>query len=312
MQLHPNPNQKIFSRFLVFYIVFNCLFTPQKSMGQDSISEINNARLALVSTSIGSFYVGGMIYLSEVWYRDQPRAPFTFYNDNAGWNQMDKWAHAYVAYHQSRVGYHALRWSGVSKTKALWFGGTLGFVLQLPIEIFDGMYEGYGFSWGDVWANTAGSALFIAQEYFFDEQPIKFKFSFYPSDYAPARPRALGENIIENLFMDYNAQSYWLSTNIHRFWKNDYIPKWLNIALGYSAGGMLGEFENPKFISGQSAPEFARYRQFFISPDIDFAAIPTNKKWLKGFFEALNLLKMPAPAIEYNSVFGWQFHLIYM
>ncbi|MCC5915938.1 MAG: DUF2279 domain-containing protein, partial [Cryomorphaceae bacterium] len=302
----------------LFSVVFSFSFSPNSSIKHDSnklapdSSEINGTRLAIVTSTIGTFYIGGMYYLSEVWYRDHQRVPFTFYNDNAGWKQMDKWAHGYVAYHQSRAGYHALRWSGVSKKKALWYGGTLGFFLQLPIEIFDGIYEGYGFSWGDVWANTAGSVLFMTQEHFFDEQPIKFKFSFAPSEYAPMRPRALGENVVENLFMDYNAQSYWLSINVNRIWRNEAIPDWLSIAFGYGAGGMLGEFENPRFIYGQPAPELTRYRQFFISPDIDFAALPIKSRWLKGFLEGLNLLKMPAPAVEYNTLYGWQFHLIFL
>jgi uncharacterized protein YfiM (DUF2279 family) len=304
--------QSLLSAFM-FLVLFGARANPAAdSVNVSDTTSINATRLAIVSGSIGTFYAAGLWYLSEVWYRDHQRVPFTFYNDNAGWKQMDKWAHAYVAYHQSRAGYHALRWSGVPKNKALWYGGTLGFFLQLPIEIFDGMYEGYGFSWGDVWANTAGTVLFMTQEHFFDEQPVKFKFSFYPSTYAQYRPRHLGENIMENLFMDYNAQSYWLSINVNRIWKNARIPDWLSIAVGYGAGGMLGEFENPRFVGGQPVPEFTRHRRFMLSPDIDFGAIPTKSKFLKGVFEALNLLKMPAPAVEYNPVLGWQFHLIFM
>lgn len=281
--------------------------------GKDSTGNaLNKKRLGLVIGIKSTAYVGGLFYLSEVWYRDHERVPMHFYNDNAGWKQMDKWAHGYVAYHQSRAGYHMLRWAGLDKTKAIWFGGTLGFVFQLPIEIFDGLYEGYGFSWGDVYANTAGTVLFMTQEWFFDEQPVKFKFSFAPSPYAEINPRILGENIVENLVMDYNAQTYWLSTNLNRIWRADYIPDWLGIAIGYSGGGMLGEFENPRFINRVPAPEIQRYRQILLSPDIDFSKINVHKSWLKGILEALNLLKMPAPAIEYNTEMGWIFHFIYL
>ncbi|MCH8555148.1 MAG: YfiM family protein [Schleiferiaceae bacterium] len=278
---------------------------------KNSATGVNPTRFALVSSTLGAFYIGGMVYLNEVWYRDKERVPLHFYNDNAGWKQMDKVAHAYVAYHQSRAGYHALRWSGVDKRKALWYGGSLGFVLQLPIEIFDGIYEGYGFSWGDVGANAAGSVLFMTQQHFFDEQPVSFKFSFYPSEYAALRPRALGQNTMEQLFMDYNAQRYWLSIGLNRLWQNERIPDWLNLAIGYSGGGMLGEFENPRFVGGRPVPPTERYRQFFIAHDIDFGRIKTNKTWLKSIYQGLNLLKFPAPAIEYNTQFGWQFHLIF-
>jgi len=57
------------------------------------------------------------------------------------------------------------------------YGGMLGFMLQAPIEILDGMYEGWGFSWGDMAANAAGSGLVIGQELLFNEQVVKYKFS---------------------------------------------------------------------------------------------------------------------------------------
>jgi hypothetical protein len=47
---------------------------------------------------------------------------------------------------KSYIGYHWLRSAGVFRNKALIYGGSLGFVLQAPIEIFDGLYEGWGFS----------------------------------------------------------------------------------------------------------------------------------------------------------------------
>ena len=122
-----------------------------------------------------------MLYLSEIWYRDYKRVPFEWYNDNRGYLQMDKFAHGFIAYHESRAGYQALRWAGVPKGKALLWGGSLGFMLQLPVEIFDGIYEGYGFSMGDVLANASGSLLFTAQEWAWDEQRIRMKYSFSPS-----------------------------------------------------------------------------------------------------------------------------------
>lgn len=281
------------------------------SLGQSPGDSLHRGRLALVSGVGGSFYLGGMLYLSEVWYRDHERVPFGFYRDLAGWQQMDKAAHAYIAYHQSRAGYQALRWSGLSRSSALWIGGSMGFVMQLPVEIFDGLYEGYGFSWSDVVANTAGSLLFVGQQLAWDEQRINFKFSFYPSSYAPLRPRVLGENYLENLFMDYNAQRYWLTFPLNRLLATERLPDWLHLAVGYGAGGMLSEFENPRFIAGQPAPELTRHRRFFLAPDLDWSAIAWRQPWLKGLAEGLNLLKFPSPALEYSRLYGWQFHLIF-
>lgn len=278
----------------------------------DSVSAtLNKKRLLLVAGTETTFYVGGMLYLSEIWYRDYERVPFHWYNDNSGYLQMDKCAHSFIAYQESKAGYQALRWAGVSKKKALLWGGSLGFVLQLPVEIFDGIYEGYGFSAGDVLANTTGSLLFTLQQWCWDEQRIKMKYSFSPSPYAKARPRVLGENTVEQLFLDYNSHTYWWSVNISSFMKSKSIPPWLNVALGYSANGMLGEFENPAYISGQPAPYFERYRQFLLSLDIDLTKIPTRNRFVKKVFTSLNVLKIPLPTLELNNTGAKGYWLYY-
>jgi uncharacterized protein YfiM (DUF2279 family) len=261
---------------------------------------IHKTRLMVVAGTGGVIYVGGLLYLSEIWYADRQRVPFQFYNDNAGWLQMDKVAHGYVAYHQSYWAYQALRWAGISKRKALWYGGPVGFLMQLPIEIFDGMYEGYGFSWGDVAANTAGSALFMGQQLAWDEQRISFKFSFSPSPYADLRPVTLGRTLGAQLVQDYNAQTYWLSFSPGRFFRQSRWPDWLCLSVGYSGEGMLAEFENPRFIGGQSVQHITRYRQYLLSIDIDTRKIHTRYKLLNGLLHALNMVKIPAPTIEFN------------
>lgn len=272
---------------------------------------INKSRFAVVVGTGSVAFTGGLLYLSEVWYADRERVPFQFYNDNAGWLQMDKFAHSYVAYQQSYWGYEALRWTGVSDRKALWYGGSLGFVLQLPIEIFDGMYEGYGFSWGDVVANTAGSAIFIGQELVWGEQRIMPKFSFYPTSYPELRPGTLGRNIGAQLVQDYNAQTYWFSFSPASFLDWDRWPQWLCLSVGYSGEGMLGEFENPDFIRGESVQHIDRYRQYFLSIDINTRKIKTRHKFLKGMLHAMNLIKIPAPAIEFNRKNGVAFRPLY-
>ncbi|MDN4165568.1 DUF2279 domain-containing protein [Cytophagales bacterium LB-30] len=293
--------------FLLLYV----LAIGAIAQSDSSAQTINKKRLLLVSGVETAFYVGGMLYLSEIWYRDWERVPFHWYNDNAGYLQMDKLAHSFVAYQESKAGYHALRWSGVSKGKALLFGGTLGFVLQLPVEIFDGIYEDYGFSPGDVAANTLGSLLFITQEGFWDEQKVVMKFSYYPSEYAQYRPDYLGANPLEQLFLDYNSQTYWLSANIRSIFHQAKVPAWLNLAVGYSGDGMLGEFTNPRVIDGKLAPVLTRERQFLLSLDVDFTRIPTSRPWLKKTFKALNVLKIPFPALEYTKKRGLNIKPLY-
>ena len=242
-----------------------------------------------------------MSYLQFIWYKDHERVPFHFYNDNAGYLQVDKFGHAFGAYLESYIGYHWLRRAGVSKNKSLLFGGTLGFILQAPIEIFDGIYEGWGFSWGDILANTAGAGLLVGQELLFDDQVFKYKFSLSPSGYAPMANGYLGNNIWEYLFYDYNSHTYWLSGNANRFIFKDKLPDWFNIAVGYSANGMYGEFENRTWYRGVVIPETERYRQFLFSLDIDWTKIRTSSSFLNAVLKAMAFIKLPFPAIEINT-----------
>lgn len=303
---------------LLFGLAFTILFTFQCTfyiLAQSTDSTLNKnthkTRLAVVVGTGSAVLIAGSFYLSEIWYADRERVPFQFYNDNGGWLQMDKFAHSYVAYHQSYWGYEALRWAGVSKQKALWYGGSLGFMLQLPIEIFDGMYEGYGFSWGDVGANAAGSTLFVVQEMAWNEQRILPKFSFLPSPYPDLRPGTLGRNVGAQLVQDYNAQTYWFSFSPASFFDWDRWPQWLCLSVGYSGEGMLGEFENPDFIRGESVQHIDRYRQYLISLDIDTRKIKTRHKFLQALLHAANLIKIPAPAIEFNRKEGVAFKPLY-
>lgn len=271
---------------------------------------INRKRLI---TTIGietGVFVGGITYLNYVWYKDHDRVPFHFYNDSKGWMQMDKWGHAYSSYWVSYYGYHALRSSGVPKNKSLIYGGSLGFIFLLPIEILDGMYDGYGFSWSDIATNTLGAGLMTFQEAFFDKQIVLMKFSYYPSVY-PDYHSYLGESELESFFVDYNAHTYWLSANLAKITGSKKIPPWINIAFGYSANGMIYEFDNPTWYQGEPFPELERYRQFIFSLDVDFTRIPTKRKWIKGVFTALNMIKVPFPALEYNKVDGVKFRYLY-
>src|SRR5690606_38253718 len=95
------------------------------------------------------------------------------------------------------------------------------------------------------------------------------------------------------VFKDYNAQTYWLSANIHSFFPETRLPKWLNIAVGYSAEGMLGGLENRwTNDSGNEITRFdiPRYRQYFLSPDIDLTKIPTKSGFLKTAFFVLDMI----------------------
>jgi hypothetical protein len=272
---------------------------------------LNKKRLVTVVALESTFYLAGNAYLQYVWYKDHERVKFHFYNDGKGYLQMDKCGHAFSAYHYSRLGYDALRWAGVSKKRSLIYGGPLGLVLQTPIEIFDGLYAGYGFSKGDMLANTFGSALFTAQQAIWDKQIVKMKFSYAPSGYAKYHPYYLGATPAESFFLDYNGHTYWLSANIRDIFPKVKAPSWLNVAVGYSANGMIGEFSNAKYYQQTPIPDMKRYRQYILSLDIDLSKIKTRSRFLSSLFKQLNVLKIPFPALEYNSQQKFRFRPLY-
>ncbi len=272
---------------------------------------LNKRGLMWVAGGHAAIFVGGWYYLNHVWYKDRPRVPFHFYNDNAGYLQMDKFGHATTAYVESNMSYYSLRKVGVSPKNALIVGGLMGFLMQLPIEIADGLNEGYGFSWGDVGANTFGSALMASQQYFFDDQIVLMKFSYQHSEYAEISNGYLGNNQFEGLSADYNGHTYWFSGNFNRLTRTEFLPDWVNIAVGYSAGGMFGEFENITEYKGVPIPETERYRQFFLSLDVDWTRIPTNSTFMEVLYRGLNILKVPFPAIQYNSKGEFHGHWLY-
>ena len=200
------------------------------------------------------------------------------------------------------IGYKSLRNAGLSKAKALIYGGTLGLILQTPIEIMDGLHEGWGFPWGDMAANAIGSGLVVGQELLFNEQVVKYKFSYWESDYSQTANGYLGKTTLHRLLKDYNGHTYWLSMPVNRLIRNKHIPRWLNIAGGYGANGMYGEYENISSYDGVAIPATTRYRQYLLSLDVDWTKIKTRSKFLRAVLQGMTFIKLPFPALEYNSL----------
>ncbi len=261
----------------------------------------NNQHFYKAMGYTSAYYTGSLFILSKTWYNDKDRVSFHFYNDNRGYLQVDKCGHTFGAYVYSYLGYHYLVHSGASKKDALLYGATLGLILQTPIEIMDGSYEGYGFSWGDMAANTLGSVLVFGQELLFKEQLLKYKFSYWESSYSQNANGYLGTTTFDRILNDYNGHTYWLSFPVCKVVNVNNIPKWLNIAVGYGANGMYGEFENINEYNGVAIPETTRYRQYLLSLDVDWTKIQTNSKILNFILKSMTFIKLPFPAFEYNS-----------
>ena len=250
----------------------------------------------------GIVLTGAITYLKYQWYNDKERVPFHFYNDFKGWNQIDKLGHFYISYLESNVGYSLLKKFNFSEKKALHYGGFQGLILETPIEFFDAYHEGWGFSLSDMLANSFGSLFFIAQQKLFDEQLIRPKLSFSRSIYAQNANGLLGkDNLLSEFIYDYNGYTYWFSFSPKRIFKINKIPEWINLSFGYGSNGMLGEFENKKTYKGKILPFYKRYRQYYLSLDINLSKIKTNSRPLKKIFDVLSYIKIPLPTIEFSN-----------
>lgn len=284
-------------------LVFTHFFLINTCQASDS-SKVNNKRLYPVLIGINGLYVGSMVYVSSVWYKEK-QSSFHFFNDLPQWKQMDKAGHFTTAFVESQIVTKSLLWSGVSPKKAYLYGAICGFLYQAPIEFFDGYEPEYGASVYDLAANTLGTSFPLVQYLLWEEVRVKPKFSFHTTSYAKLRPNVLGENLGEQLLKDYNGQTYWLAFNVHSFSKEKKIPRWINISLGYSANGMLYARDNQNEQAGYKA-----YRQYFLSLDIDFDHVPLKSKLLKTLLYPLNFIHIPFPALEYSKN-AFRFHPLY-
>jgi len=167
------------------------------------------------------------------------------------------------------------------------------FAVMSSIEVLDGFSAGYGASASDLLANAIGSGFFLGQQALWHETRIYPKFSFQRTAFAPQRPELLGSGLFEEVIKDYNGQTYWLSIDMDKFVR---FPKWLNLAVGYGAEGMLYA-NDASNISQNLMP----YRQYFIGIDFDLTGIKSRSKLVNTLIYVVNMVKLPAPTLEISN-----------
>ena len=270
----------------------------------------DNSRKWLVGGGTAIVYGGSFIFLSQAWYKGYPKSAFHTFNDIGEWQQMDKAGHAWTTYHTSRITSDLWRWAGVDDNTSVLLGTGESLLYMLSIEYLDGHSTEWGWSWPDAGADLFGGFLYASQQLAWKNQKVGLKFSTHYKKYQPPslQQRAndlFGSTVPQRFLKDYNAQRYWLSFNIKSFIPSWKIPAWLNIALGYGAEGMFGGYENVAHDKNGTVifdrRDIQRYRQWYISPDIDLSKIKTKSKVLRSVFSVVNALKFPAPALQFSN-----------
>lgn len=291
----------------------------------DSLNDVHFLRPAAtfdgsrfwIAGGVGATLYGTATYgLWKAWYSDYPRSKFQTFNDWPEWLQMDKAGHTFTAYQYARLSFAGARWTGMKRSRARLASFGVSTLLQSTLEVMDAYSAQWGFSWSDVGANTLGSAFFLAQDLVWREQRIVMKMSSdlrplpdYPivngngatSNLGYVVSERFGASRAERFLKDYNAQTVWLSANLHAFAPAAGLPPWLNLAVGYGVEDVYGAYGNGWRQNGEPfsyAP--TRYRQYFLSPDVYFSRIPTKKRWVRLLLGTLDFFKLPAPALEYS------------
>lgn len=277
-----------------------------------------------------AIYSAASIGLYEVWYKGYPRSPFQLFNDWGEWRHMDKAGHFFTTHMECALAFKGARWTGMAHNKAMWTAFGVGMLLQSTVEVMDGFSAEWGFSLPDMAFNTLGAGLFLSQQAAWKEQRIVMKASYthpsYPTDPVlsvdGSRSSSLirrtdnlyGVSFAERFLKGYNGLTIWASVNPAAFMhqKPAGWPAWLNIAAGFGVENIYGGFENQWEEEGVlfrlDEAQYPRYTQFYLSPDIDFTRIKTRSPWLKTLFTVINWIKIPAPALEVNTLGQWKFH----
>lgn len=257
-------------------------------------SDVINSRLYPVLGTIAGLNLAGYLYVSSLWYENETSNFHTldFHNDMRKNRYLDKVGHFTDAYFVSDLTAKAYRWSGLSGESSVWYGALTGFIWMLEIEISDGFFEKWGFSWGDLISNAFGSGFFVLQNYFPEVLGgIQPKFSYHVSQ-AWKDGNVYYTNP-DSFIDDYEGLTFWLGVNIHHYlpekWKQNY-PEWLaplGIAVGYGAEGI-----SRNIYKGES--------EWYLSLDVDLRKIPVGDdsgliKFLKSEF---NFIKVPMPTVR--------------
>jgi len=246
------------------------------------------------------FFVGfaigdaiGFKKISELQYTTETSS-FHFHEwsrDIREYKQMDKIGHVVESYYMSHLASKLFRWSGFSAKKSIWYGSLTGMIWMLQIEITDGFFKAWGFSYIDLAANIIGSGYSALQQLYPNQlKGIRFKFSFWPSD---AYKKGLYSTVSKSILDDYEGFTWWLAFNIYdvipKTWKRRY-PGWLS-PFGVAVGQSIQNLGVEGVFGGQ--------RQVYIGLDFDITKIPTgDSKLLKFIKDELNFVRLPLPAVR--------------
>ena len=249
-----------------------------------------------VRAGVGTAFVGGNAYLyhyfKKAWWSGT-RAPHFFFH--ADWDQwfrdQDKFGHMFGGYHLARFGYAGLKAACVGEKKAIIWSAAYAAAFQLQIEIFDGQFVKYGFSYADMIANTAGQTLAVMQELHPSLRAIKPTVSYHKTRAMKNTENGVIPGELRPS-LDYSGQTYWFSADVNQLLPDAAKPFWPSF-IRLSAGHSVTDWVNPETGAVQRAK-----RKIVLSLDFDPEKLPGNAPWWRSVKHTLSYYHFPAPALE--------------
>jgi len=279
---------------------------PAPSPTHDSVVVLPNPscpltsnQLAAVRTGVATAFVGVNAYLyqyfKKAWWSGDKAPHFFFHADWDQWfRDQDKFGHMFGGFHLTRVGYAGLREACVSKNKALFWAAAYAAAFQLQIEIFDGHFTKYGFSYADMIANTAGQALAVMQELHPSWKVVKPTFSYHKTQALKNTENGtlVGPSKELRPSLDYSGQTYWFSTDVEQILPTaakEYWPSFIRFSVGHSI---------TDWIDPTTGEAIRAQRKIVLSLDFDPDKLPGDWPLWRTVKRTLSYYRFPAPALE--------------
>ncbi len=258
----------------------------------DASCPLTPSQLTAVRAGVGAAFVGANAYLyhyfKKAWWSGE-RAPHFFFH--ADWDQdfrdQDKFGHLLGGYHLARFGHASLRAACVGQKKSIIWSAAYAAAFQLQIEIFDGQFKKYGFSYADMIANTTGQTFAVIQELHPSLRAIKPTFSYHETRALKA---GTGGELRPSI--DYAGQTYWFSADMNRLLPESaarYWPSFIRLSAGHSV---------TDWIDAQTGQSHRGKRKIVLSLDFDPEKLPGSAPWWRSVKHTLSYYHFPAPALE--------------
>ena len=232
--------------------------------------------------AIAGTYAAGEAALVAIQAHDWWTTPTTSFHvvwDPSANKNQDRLLHAAFAYHASQLGADVFRWACFSQPAATWLGAALGFALEIPKEIGDGLHQDEGFSGPDMLGGLLGAVLPAARATWGPARLVSLKVNYWPS----AELRNRDGRPQPHLDTDYAGQRYYLAVSPGALGRTAPWPPWLGVALGHSV---------PYWCTQPPVNEW------YLALDLRFESLPLHGGVWRRVAWVLDQIHVPAPGVR--------------